>query len=645
MIRATGPSADLAEKVDPGNELLWRMRLRRLEAEVVRDAILTVSGDLDRKAGGPPVMIQARPDGMVTVNRERPLADPADPFRRSVYLLTRRAYNLSLLTVFDQPLVATNCLDRGASALPLQSLFMINDAFLAEQADHFARRVERCVGADASPEEPVSRAFRIALARDLQRGGNRHMRRAVAPPDRSAVVSAGMIRPRGRAPGPGPALPDALEHQRVLVRGVTLMAQTKRFSDQKSAHLAQHDTTGTSYGRRAVLARRVDGIRNARAGLPARSRTPFGSGRVSDPAGPHRPAASPRVTFPPGPGRSIMLMQVGGPSQIDLFDPKPELRKRDGQVHSQDLETLQPGSESKKLMASPFRFRHHGACGMELSELIPAIGSVADDVCLVRSMYSDNNNHPQATRCLLSGKIFPGRPSVGSWISYALGTENQNLPAYVVLRDPDGYNNGGTTMWESGWLPAIYQGTEIQSRGAAVLDLHPAVKLADGTQRDNLDALARLNEERRKLYPSESVLDARIRNYELAARMQLSAEEVLDIRHETTPTRRLYGLEDPVDGQLRHPLPDGPAPGRVGRSLHTGDGPGQIRRHALGPSREHQARARSPLSASRRAHRGVDTRLETARAAGFDHRPLDGRVRPFADLATRERPRPQPQRV
>ncbi len=178
--------------------------------------------------------------------------------------------------------------------------------------------------------------------------------------------------------------------------------------------------------------------------------------------------------------------------------------------------------------------------------MIPAIGSIADDLCLVRSMYSDNNNHPQATRCLLSGKIFPGRPSVGSWISYALGTENQNLPAYVVLRDPDGYNNGGTTMWESGWLPATYQGTEIQSRGAAVLDLHPAVKTSEAAQRDNLDALARLNQERRKLYPTETVLEARIRNYELAARMQLSAEQVLDISRETAPTRRLYGLEDPI---------------------------------------------------------------------------------------------------
>ena len=242
----------------------------------------------------------------------------------------------------------------------------------------------------------------------------------------------------------------------------------------------------------------------------------------------------------------IMLMQIGGPSQIDLFDPKPELKRRDGQTHPGDVETLQNGSGDKKLMASPFRFQPHGRCGMELSELLPHIGTVADDLCLVRSMFSDNNNHPQAMRCLNTGKIFPGRPALGSWIGYALGTENENLPAYVVFRDPDGYNNGGTTLWENGWLPALFRGTEIQSRGAAVLNLRPSAPLSAKVERNNLDLLARLNDERRRLYPEETELDARIRNYELAARMQAGAEQVLDISRETAATRAMYGLDNPV---------------------------------------------------------------------------------------------------
>jgi len=150
------------ESIDPGDELLWRMRFRRLESEVVRDAILAVSGDLNRTAGGPSVSIIARPDGMVEVARDR-LSDPHERYRRSIYLTTRRAYNLSLLTVFDQPLVATNCLKRAASAVPLQSLFMLNDAFLVEQAEHLAGRVERC--SPAEPEQRIGLAFRIVLAR------------------------------------------------------------------------------------------------------------------------------------------------------------------------------------------------------------------------------------------------------------------------------------------------------------------------------------------------------------------------------------------------------------------------------------------------------------------------------------------------
>src|SRR5262249_4021243 len=143
-------------------EVLWRMRLRRLESEVVRDAILAVSGDLYLAAGGPPVPIVARPDGLVEVAADR-LADPADRHRRSLYLTTRRAYNVSLLTAFDQPLVATNCVERRTSAVPSQSLLMLNDRFIAEQAEHFARRVERLSA--PSPDCMIELAFRMALVR------------------------------------------------------------------------------------------------------------------------------------------------------------------------------------------------------------------------------------------------------------------------------------------------------------------------------------------------------------------------------------------------------------------------------------------------------------------------------------------------
>ena len=163
--------------VDPANDLLWRMRLRRLESEVVRDSILAVSGSLDLAMGGPPVMINAQPDGMVTVALDK-LARPADAFRRSVYLVSRRAYNLSLLTVFDQPLVATNCTRRDASAVPLQSLVMLNDVFLAEQAERFAARVE--ASATGALEERIVRAFRLALARRPNESEQRTCRELLA---------------------------------------------------------------------------------------------------------------------------------------------------------------------------------------------------------------------------------------------------------------------------------------------------------------------------------------------------------------------------------------------------------------------------------------------------------------------------------
>jgi hypothetical protein len=278
----------------------------------------------------------------------------------------------------------------------------------------------------------------------------------------------------------------------------------------------------------AMLLTRRDILRTSALG--------FGSLALADllHATPHRPAKARGV---------IMLVQNGGPSPMDLFDPKPELKRREGQVYAERVEMFQKGSEANKLLGTPFKFHRRGQCGMELSEVIPHLGTVADDFCLVRSMVSEHNNHTEGLVLLNTGKIFPGRPALGSWVSYALGTENQNLPAYVVLRDPDGYNTSGTLLWQNGWLPAVHRGTEVSTRGTPVLNLRPSTPVADDARRDQLDLLAKLNESHRQQYPNESELEARIRNYELAARMQLAAGELLDLSRESESMKRLYGLD------------------------------------------------------------------------------------------------------
>ncbi len=247
--------------------------------------------------------------------------------------------------------------------------------------------------------------------------------------------------------------------------------------------------------------------------------------------------------FTPPAKAVILMMQNGGPSQMDLFDRKPALEKHAGQQHSIKVEMFQTGSEQNKLMASPLPFRRYGECGMELSEIIPHIGSVADDLCLVRSMHTGHNNHTESLVMFMTGRLFQGRPALGSWIGYGLGTENQNLPAYVVLRDPAGYNTSGTLTWSSGWLPPLYRGTEFSSEGAPVLNLQPARPQLTGAQDENLKLLAAMNRLHRQRLPDHRELETRIQNYELAARMQLAAARLLDVSNETEATRRLYGLD------------------------------------------------------------------------------------------------------
>ncbi len=242
----------------------------------------------------------------------------------------------------------------------------------------------------------------------------------------------------------------------------------------------------------------------------------------------------------------ILLMQNGGPSQMDLFDPKPALKQRDGQTHSIKVEMFQTGSEQNKLLDTPFQFHRYGQAGIEMSEVIPNLGGVADELCVIRSMHTGHNNHTEGLIMFMTGKIFQGRPSFGSWISYGLGTENLDLPSYVVLRDPSGYNTTGTLTWSSGWLPALYRGTEFSSVGSPVLNLRSAREQPAGVQRDNLDFLRMLNQRHQREHAHESELETRIQNYELAARMQLATADVLDVSRETAETRKLYGLDEPL---------------------------------------------------------------------------------------------------
>ena len=239
----------------------------------------------------------------------------------------------------------------------------------------------------------------------------------------------------------------------------------------------------------------------------------------------------------------IMLMQNGGPGQMDLFDPKPDLDRFDGKVHNEQVEMFQKGSEANKLLKSPFQFHERGQCGMELSEIIPAIGTVADELCLVRSMVSEHNNHTEGLVLMNTGKIFQGRPALGSWISYGLGTENRNLPAYVVLRDPAGYNTSGTLLWQNGWLPAKHRGTEINTQGTPVWNLDSPEGLDPAARKDDLKFLAELNRRHQRRYAGYSDLEARIENYELAARMQLEAADLLNLDKESEATKKLYGLD------------------------------------------------------------------------------------------------------
>lgn len=241
----------------------------------------------------------------------------------------------------------------------------------------------------------------------------------------------------------------------------------------------------------------------------------------------------------------ISLFMQGGPSHIDLFDPKPALTKLDGQKFPGTIKYDNAAQASSRVLGSPWKFAKQGQCGTELSELLPGLAEVVDDICLIRSMKTGVNNHVQSIHALNGGRPIAGRPVIGSWLTYALGTESQNLPAFVALTDPASPPVAGADHWSNGWLPSLFQGTVVRPREPRILNLDPPPHLNGTAQNRYLEYLDRLNRDHLERRPGESDLEARIASYELAARMQTAAKEALDLSGETEATKKMYGLDDP----------------------------------------------------------------------------------------------------
>jgi hypothetical protein len=260
--------------------------------------------------------------------------------------------------------------------------------------------------------------------------------------------------------------------------------------------------------------------------------------------------------FEPKARAVIHLFMNGGPSQMDLFDPKPTLDRFHGRPYFDRIagEVENPQSAGA-LMRSPFRFSQHGQSGMWVSDALPHLARHVDDLALVRSMHTTSLTHEPAVYMIQSGRLAPGRPTLGAWVVYGLGSENQDLPAYVVLDDPAGLPVNGVENWQSGFLPPIFQGTRFRSTGSPVLNLRPEVDRPAGVVEAERDLRSRLDEMHRRQRPFQPNLDARIASYELAGRMQLAASDALDLSREAPATLAMYGIgREPTDSYGRRCL-------------------------------------------------------------------------------------------
>ncbi|WP_417736373.1 DUF1501 domain-containing protein [Rosistilla oblonga] len=254
---------------------------------------------------------------------------------------------------------------------------------------------------------------------------------------------------------------------------------------------------------------------------------------------PKQPPLKPRATA------MISMFMQGGPSQMDLLDPKPILNELHMQKFPGKIKYDNAAQASSKVFGSPWKFKKYGEHGTDVSELLPEFSTIVDDALVIRSMHTGVNNHGQSIYAMNGGRPLAGRPALGSWLTYALGTQSESLPAYIAMTDPKGLPVAGVLNWSNGWLPSLFQGTVIRPVKPRILNLQPPPHLDGEIQSNYLDLLQSLNQRHAEQRTGEHELQARIANFELAERMQFAADEATDLSRESKATHAMYGLDQP----------------------------------------------------------------------------------------------------
>ncbi len=499
---ATPSDPSRGHRLDPDNRLLSRFPRRRLAAEEVRDALLAVAGQLNRKAGGPSVVVPVEADLVnllyqpsqwtVTPNKE-------EHDRRSVYLLSKRNLPLPFAQVFDQPDAQTSCPRRESSTHALQALELLNGKLTNRLAEALAQRLVRECGTDKARQ--VERAFVLTAGRDADGEGKK------ACPGFPGEAAAERIRP-------GVIQPQCVSVRELVQRGSVVMNFWQRPRDRRS--LLRDAFCG--FGGLALASLlHEEALANPLA-----------------PKRPHRPEPRAKAV--------IFLLMAGGPSHLETFDPKPLLNKLHGQPRPAEFgeAKYQFIQKDARLLGTARKFTKHGRSGIPVSDLFPHTAGCIDDIAVVRSCHGDAVVHSAAQYELFTGRVLPGYPSMGSWVLFGLGTESQSLPGYVVLPDPHGALEAGQPMYANGFLPAVYQPTMFQGGSKPVrnLDLPPGVSLRQ--RRETIDLIRSLNQANPD--PGDQELEARIDAFNLAFKMQTEAPEVFDLSRESTKTFELYGV-------------------------------------------------------------------------------------------------------